>query len=100
MLRRVFYWQATLRVQQIKEHLPIKRVLLTFYGKRLQDNERFLAMQRSPLPGPAGAPIPRPEIPSSEIWLMQHSYIYAHYRIWNKVNNSEVPQIFPKETAR
>ena len=46
-------WQATLRVQQIKERLPIKRVLLTFFtGNDFQDNERFLAMQRSPLPGP------------------------------------------------
>ena len=90
-------WQATLRVQQIKEHLPIKRVLLTFFtGNDFQDNERFLAMQRSPLPGPAGSPIPRPEIPSSEIWLMQHSYIYAHYRIWNKVQQLGSPTDFSK----
>ena len=90
-------WQATLRVQQIKEHLPIKRVLLTFFtGNDFQDNERFLAMQRSPLPGPAGSPIPRPEIPSSEIWLMQHSYIYAHYRIWSKVKQLGSPNDFSK----
>ena len=90
-------WQATLRVQQIKEHLPIKRVLLTFFtGNDFQDNERFLAMQRSPLPGPAGSPIPRPTIPNSEIWLMQHSYIYAHYRIWNKVQQLGSPHDFSK----
>ena len=90
-------WQATLRVQQVKEHIPIKRVLLTFFtGNDFQDNERFLAMQRSPLPGPAGSPIPRPEIPSSEIWLLQHSYIYAHYRIWNKVKQLGSPNDFSK----
>ena len=90
-------WQATLRVQQIKEHLPIKRVLLTFFtGNDFQDNERFLAMKRSPLPGPAGSPIPRPTIPNSEIWLMQHSYIYAHYRIWNKVQQLGSPHDFSK----
>ena len=90
-------WQATLRVQQVKEQLPIKRVLLTFFtGNDLQDNERFLAMQRSPLPGPAGAAIPRPEIPSSEIWLMQHSYIYAHYRIWKKMKQLGSPTDFSK----
>ncbi len=90
-------WQALLRVQQIQEHIPIKRVLLTFFtGNDFQDNERFLAMQRSPLPGPAGSPIPRPQIPSHEIWLMQHSYIYAHYRIWNKVQQLGSPQDFSK----
>ena len=90
-------WQATLRVQQIKEHLPINRVLLTFFtGNDFQDNERFLAMQRSPLPGPAGSPIPRPSIPGSEIWLMQHSYIYAHYRIWNKIQQLGSPTDFSK----
>ena len=79
-------WQATLRVQQIKERLPIKRVLLTFFtGNDFQDNERFLAMQRSPPTRSRWFSIPRPNIPDSEIWLMQHSYIYAHYRIWNKV---------------
>lgn len=90
-------WQALLRVQQIAEVLPIKRVLLTFFtGNDFQDNERFLAMQRSPLPGSAGDPIPRPEIPNSEIWLMQHSYIYAHYRIWKKVQQLGSPTDFSK----
>ena len=90
-------WQALMRVKQIKDHLPIKRVLLTFFtGNDFQDNERFLALQRSPLPGPAGSPIPRPEIPNSEIWLMQHSYIYAHYRIWKKVQQLGSPQDFSK----
>ena len=90
-------WQALLRVQQITEHIEIKRVLLTFFtGNDFQDNERFLAMQRSPLPGAPGDTIPRPEIPPSEIWLMQHSYIYAHYRIWNKVQQLGSPNDFSK----
>ena len=90
-------WQSLLRIQQVKAHLPLKRILLTFFtGNDFQDNERFLAMQRSPLPGPSGTPIPRPEIPASEIWMMQHSYIYAHYRIWNKVQQLGSPQDFSK----
>ena len=31
---------------------------------------------------------------------MQHSYIYAHYRIWNKVKQLGSPQIFPKKTGK
>ena len=90
-------WQSLIRLQQIQEHLPIKRVLLTFFtGNDFQDNERFLAMQRSPLPGPVGSPIPRPSIPAKEIWLMQHSYIFAHYRIWQKVQQLGSPQDFSK----
>ena len=53
-------------------------------------------MQRSPLPGQEGNPIPRPTIPTSEIWLMQHSYIYAHYRIWNKIQQLGSPNDFSK----
>jgi len=90
-------WQALLRVQQVQEYIPIKRVLLTFFtGNDFQDNERFLAMQRSPLPGAAGSPIPRPTIPASEIWMMQHSHLYAHYRIWNKVQQLGSPTDFSK----
>lgn len=90
-------WQSLIRLKQIRAHLPIKRVLLTFFtGNDFQDNERFLAMQRSPLPGEAGTPIPRPTIPASEIWLMQHSYIYAHYRIWNKLQQLGSPNDFSK----
>lgn len=90
-------WQSLIRLKQIREHLPIQRVLLTFFtGNDFQDNERFLAMQRSPLPGQEGSPIPRPTIPASEIWLMQHSYIYAHYRIWNKMQQLGSPNDFSK----
>ena len=90
-------WQALIRLKQIRAHLPIQRVLLTFFtGNDFQDNERFLAMQRSPLPGKPGTPIPRPTIPKSDIWLMQHSYIYAHYRIWNKMQQLGSPNDFSK----
>ena len=78
-------WQATLRLKQMLPQLPIKNVLLVFFtGNDFQDNERFLAMARSPLPGPVGSVIPRPQISGWDKFLLRYSYIYAHYRIWNK----------------
>lgn len=78
-------WQATLRLQQMAETLPIKRAILTFFtGNDFQDNERFPAMARMRLPGAEGSPIPRPVVGSGELFLLQNSFIYAHYRIWNK----------------
>lgn len=78
-------WQSKLRLEQISAQLPIRYAILTFFtGNDFQDNERFLAMQRSPLPGKPGDPIPRPAISNWNKWWLQHSYLYAHYRIWNK----------------
>ncbi len=90
-------WQATLRLKQISEHLKIQRVLLTFFtGNDFQDNERFLAMQRSPLPAAAGSPIPRPTVSPLDKWLLQHSYIYAHYRIYLKIQSLGTKNDFSK----
>ena len=78
-------WQATLRMKQIAQKLPIKMAILTFFtGNDFQDNERFLAMRQQPLPGKDGEPIPRPSVSGLSLFLMRNSYIYAHYRIWEK----------------
>ena len=76
-------WQATKRLQQIvAQKVPIKNVILTFFtGNDFQDNERFPHMQKMPLPGPEGSPIPRKIVPSYKKWLLQYSVMYAHYRI-------------------
>ena len=78
-------WQATLRLKQMAEKLPIKRAILTFFtGNDFQDNERFPAMARMRLPGQEGTPIPRPSVSKRELFLLKYSFLYAHYRIWNK----------------
>ena len=76
-------WQSTKRLQQIMEQkLPIEHVIVTFFtGNDFQDNERFPHMQRAPLPGPEGSPIPRDVIPTYKTWLLKFSVLYAHYRI-------------------
>jgi hypothetical protein len=78
-------WQASLRLKQMAVKLPIKRAILTFFtGNDFQDNERFPAMARMRLPGQEGTPIPRPSVGKMDLFLLQHSFLYAHYRIWNK----------------
>ncbi len=78
-------WQATMRLKQITKELPIKRAILTFFtGNDFQDNERFPASARMRLPGEDGSPIPRPYVGAGELFFLRHSFLYAHYRIWNK----------------
>ncbi len=76
-------WQATKRLQQLlQQKLPIDRIILTFFtGNDFQDNERFPHMQRTPLPGPEGSPIPREQVPTYKKFLLKNSVLYAHYRI-------------------
>lgn len=76
-------WQATKRLQQLlQQKLPIEHVILTFFtGNDFQDNERFPHMQRAPLPGPEGSPIPREHVPAYKKFLLKYSVLYAHIRI-------------------
>ena len=74
--------QAAMRAQTLQQALPIERLVLMFFtGNDFQDNERFWAMQKQPLPGPAGAPIPREKVPALQGFLLRHIHLYAHYRI-------------------
>ncbi|MEC7987878.1 MAG: hypothetical protein VX278_22110 [Myxococcota bacterium] len=76
-------WQAGLRYDQVRHKIPIQTVILTFFtGNDFQDNERFLFMRTQPLPGKNGDPIPRRKIPAWKLFLLQHSYLYAHARIF------------------
>lgn len=78
-------WQETLRLEELITEIPVTKAILIFFtGNDFQDNERFPAMRQHPLPGKEGDSIPRPHISSLEKWLLQHSYIFAHYRIWKK----------------
>ena len=75
-------FQSALRAQSIQQALPIERLVLLFFtGNDFQDNERFWAMQKQPLPGPVGAPIPRAPVPALQGFLLRHFHLYAHYRI-------------------
>lgn len=83
-------WQATMRLKQAASELPIKRAILTFFtGNDFQDNERFPVRARMGLPAEEGTPIPRPHVSKSELFLLKHSFLYAHYRIWNKQKQVE-----------
>jgi len=78
-------WQATRRLNQLTEHLDIDKVVLVFFtGNDFQDNERFLAMRQMKLPGNPGDPIPRQPTNFWVSFLLKYSYVYAHYRIWEK----------------
>ena len=78
-------WQANIRYNQLRAKLPIKHVILTFFtGNDFHDNDLFLIQQKHPLPGKAGDPIPRNTLPSWKLFLLRHSYLYAHYRIYEQ----------------
>ena len=78
-------FQSALRAQSIQQNLPIERLILMFFtGNDFQDNERFWAMQRQPLPGPAGSPIPRDPVSPIQGFLLRHFHLYAHYRIYQR----------------
>jgi lysophospholipase L1-like esterase len=80
-------WQASLRYTQLNSELPIEHVILTFFtGNDFQDNAHFPMQQRQPLPGKAGSPIPRTILPFWKLFLLKHSYLYAHYRIYEQRN--------------
>lgn len=78
-------FQAALRAKTIQAELPIERIVLLFFtGNDFQDNERFWAMQKHPLPGIAGAPIPREPVSVIRGFLLRRSHLYAHYRIYQR----------------
>ena len=86
-------WQANLRLQQLQLSLKPEVAVLTFFtGNDYQDNERFLAMKKHPLPGKIGLPIPRKEVPTLTRWLLAHSHLYAHYRIRQAQHDINDPQ--------
>jgi hypothetical protein len=78
-------WQATKRLQQITPKININHLILTFFtGNDFQDNERYLAMKNTRIPGQNGDPIPREKVSAWTSFLLRSSYVYAHYRIWHK----------------
>ncbi len=78
-------WQALGRYEQLDDALETDTVLLTFFlGNDLQDNDRFPHVLRQSTQLVAGAPIPRRSLPVHEALLLRYSYLYAHYRIWQR----------------
>ena len=78
-------WQSKIRYEQLAPKLPIKHVLLTFFtGNDFQDNDLFPILQKQRLPGKAGTPIPRNTLPGWKLFLLRHSYLYAHYRVYEQ----------------
>lgn len=78
-------WQALGRYRQLDAALGVDTVLLTFFlGNDFQDNDRFHHILRQSTQLVAGAPIPRQHLPPLEALLLRHSYLYAHWRIWDR----------------
>ena len=71
-------WQAGLRLEKIAQKIPLQKAILIFFtGNDFQDNERFSAMARMPLPGKEGELIPRPFVGTTELFLLSHSHLFA-----------------------
>ncbi|RME26088.1 MAG: hypothetical protein D6798_07350 [Deltaproteobacteria bacterium] len=78
-------WQATGRYTRLDGTLQADGALLTFFlGNDLQDNERFPMLLPDARRHPEGVPIPRPTTAPWTAWLTRNSYLYAHYRVWNR----------------
>jgi hypothetical protein len=78
-------WQALGRYRQLDKALDVDHVLLTFFlGNDFQDNDRFPHILRQSTQLNKGAPIPRQQLPKLESLLLRHSFLYAHWRIWNR----------------
>ena len=78
-------WQATKRLQQLTSQIKVSHLILTFFtGNDFQDNERYLAMKNIRIPGKDGDPIPRQKVSWWTSFLLRTSFVYAHYRIWEK----------------
>ncbi len=78
-------WQALGRYRQLDQALGVDTVLLTFFlGNDFQDNDRFPHVLRQSTQLVAGAPIPRQHLPASEALLLRYSYLFAHWRIWQR----------------
>ena len=76
-------WQAAVRYARADAQLPISQVILTFFlGNDLQDNERFFHVIQGARSLPEGADIPRPATAPTTAWLLKHSHLYAHARVW------------------
>jgi len=80
-------WQSTLRYVRADKQIEIDKVILTFFlGNDLFDNTIFPHQIQQPSRFPEGSLIPRDPVPFSTRILLRHSYIYAHYRVWNSRN--------------
>ncbi len=78
-------WQALGRYRQLDSALGVSTVLLTFFlGNDFQDNDRFPHVLRQSTQLVAGAPIPREHLPVHEAALLRYSYLFAHWRIWQR----------------
>ena len=78
-------WQATRRYKSLATNLrPEGVVLVYFLGNDLTDNERFPHIMRHRGHVTGGAPIPLVPTPRSTRWLMAHSHLYAHLRVWEQ----------------
>ena len=78
-------WQAALRYQRVAPQVQPDGVLLVFFlGNDLGDNERFPSIIEGARNDPPGRPLPFEKISPLTRWLMGHSHLYAHLRVWRR----------------
>lgn len=85
-------WQATQRYQRlVSQGVDIQGVLLVFFvGNDFWDNDYFPEEgRRRAAQLESGSPIHRDALPGWQAFLMRHSVLYAHYRVWQKANALE-----------
>ena len=85
-------WQATGRYQKlVSRGVAIDGVLLVFFvGNDFWDNDYFPEEgRRRAAQQESGSPIHRDAMPGWQAFLMKHSVLYAHYRVWQKAKALE-----------
>ena len=79
-------WQSLARYRRlVAQGVNFDGVLLTFFlGNDFHDNSHFDVIQRQASTLQSGTPIPRERLPWYQQFLLRHSVLYAHYRVWSK----------------
>ncbi len=78
-------WQAARRYKRVAPQIKPAGVLLIFFlGNDLGDNERFPSIIEGARNDPPGRPLPFEQISPLTRWLMGHSHLYAHLRVWRR----------------
>ncbi len=85
-------WQSSRRYLRVAPQVqPDGVILVYFLGNDPQDNERFTpsAPVANPRPAPAREKAPQlePRLRPWESFLFEHSFLYAHWRVWSRTRD-------------
>ena len=78
-------WQALLRYKSLRKQAEIDGLLVLFFvGNDFFDNQQFEGLQRKSASTQSGTPLLSKAKPAWERFLSQHSYLYAHWKIYQR----------------